>query len=47
MPIPRQPDRDHQGQRGPAGDDGYVTAAAVCPTNALVKLCIANGIKTQ
>ena len=27
--------------------DGYVTAAAVCPTNALVKLCNANGIKTQ
>jgi D-xylose transport system substrate-binding protein len=27
--------------------DGYVTAAAVCPTPALVKLCNANGIKTQ
>jgi len=27
--------------------DGYVTAAAVCPTAALVKLCNANGIKTQ
>jgi D-xylose transport system substrate-binding protein len=25
--------------------DGYVTAAAVCPTAALVKLCTANGIK--
>jgi D-xylose transport system substrate-binding protein len=25
--------------------DGYVTAAAVCPTAALVKLCAANGIK--
>src|SRR3954454_13983656 len=25
--------------------DGYVTAAAVCPTAALVKLCSANGIK--
>jgi D-xylose transport system substrate-binding protein len=27
--------------------DGYVTAAAVCPTAALVKLCNANGIKAQ
>ena len=27
--------------------DGYVTAAAVCPTAALVTLCAANGIKTQ
>ncbi|WP_343965436.1 sugar ABC transporter substrate-binding protein [Kribbella koreensis] len=26
--------------------DGYVTAAAVCPTPALVALCSANGIKT-
>jgi D-xylose transport system substrate-binding protein len=26
--------------------DGYVTAAAVCPTAALVQLCAANGIKT-
>jgi D-xylose transport system substrate-binding protein len=26
--------------------DGYVTAAAVCPTPALVQLCTANGIKT-
>jgi D-xylose transport system substrate-binding protein len=26
--------------------DGYVTAAAVCPTPALVTLCAANGIKT-
>jgi D-xylose transport system substrate-binding protein len=26
--------------------DGYLTAAAVCPTGALVKLCTANGIKT-
>jgi D-xylose transport system substrate-binding protein len=26
--------------------DGYVTAAAVCPTSALAKLCAANGIKT-
>ncbi|HEV7652566.1 MAG TPA: substrate-binding domain-containing protein [Actinophytocola sp.] len=25
--------------------DGYVTAAAVCPTAALMKLCTANGIK--
>jgi len=25
--------------------DGYVTAAAVCPTAALVQLCSANGIK--
>jgi len=25
--------------------DGYVTAAAVCPTPALVQLCVANGIK--
>jgi D-xylose transport system substrate-binding protein len=25
--------------------DGYVTAAAVCPTSALVKLCTSNGIK--
>jgi D-xylose transport system substrate-binding protein len=25
--------------------DGYVTAAAVCPTAALVTLCTANGIK--
>jgi D-xylose transport system substrate-binding protein len=25
--------------------DGYVTAAAVCPTPALVKVCAANGIK--
>jgi D-xylose transport system substrate-binding protein len=24
--------------------DGYVTAKAVCPTAALVKLCTANGI---
>ena len=27
--------------------DGYLTAAAVCPTAALVQLCTANGIKTQ
>jgi D-xylose transport system substrate-binding protein len=27
--------------------DGYVTAAAVCPTAALVKTCNANGIKTS
>jgi D-xylose transport system substrate-binding protein len=27
--------------------DGYVTAAAVCPTAALVKLCTANGIKAS
>jgi D-xylose transport system substrate-binding protein len=27
--------------------DGYLTAAAVCPTPALAKLCNANGIKTQ
>jgi D-xylose transport system substrate-binding protein len=27
--------------------DGYVTAAAVCPTAALVKVCTANGIKTN
>ena len=27
--------------------DGYVTAAAVCSTPALVKLCAANGIKTS
>jgi D-xylose transport system substrate-binding protein len=27
--------------------DGYVTAAAVCPTPALVKLCNANGITTS
>jgi D-xylose transport system substrate-binding protein len=27
--------------------DGYLTAAAVCPTAALVKLCTADGIKTQ
>jgi D-xylose transport system substrate-binding protein len=26
--------------------DGYVTAGAVCPTSALVKLCAANGIHT-
>jgi D-xylose transport system substrate-binding protein len=26
--------------------DGYVTAAAVCSTPALVTLCAANGIKT-
>jgi D-xylose transport system substrate-binding protein len=26
--------------------DGYVTAAAVCSTAALVQLCTANGIKT-
>lgn len=26
--------------------DGYVTAAAVCPTSALVKVCAANGITT-
>jgi len=26
--------------------DGYVTAAAVCPTTALATLCAANGIKT-
>jgi D-xylose transport system substrate-binding protein len=26
--------------------DGYLTAAAVCPTAALVRLCTANGIKT-
>jgi D-xylose transport system substrate-binding protein len=27
--------------------DGYVTAAAVCPTPALVKLCAANGIQAK
>jgi D-xylose transport system substrate-binding protein len=27
--------------------DGYLTAAAVCPTAALVELCTADGIKTQ
>jgi D-xylose transport system substrate-binding protein len=27
--------------------DGYVTAAAVCPTPALVKVCAANGIKAN
>jgi len=27
--------------------DGYVTAAAVCPTAALAQLCAANGIKTS
>jgi D-xylose transport system substrate-binding protein len=27
--------------------DGYETAASVCPTPALVKLCAANGIKTS
>jgi D-xylose transport system substrate-binding protein len=27
--------------------DGYVTAAAVCPTAALVKLCTANGITAR
>jgi D-xylose transport system substrate-binding protein len=26
--------------------DGYVTAAAVCPTSAIAQLCAANGIKT-
>ena len=28
-------------------NDGYVTAAAVCPTAALVQVCAANGIKTS
>jgi D-xylose transport system substrate-binding protein len=27
--------------------DGYLTAAAVCPTAALQKVCAANGISTK